>query len=204
MYKHYPTIVFGFHACNRDVGEELVSGKASFKISKNKYDWLGEGMYFWENSPYRAKLYGEDLKQQGKIEEPAVVGAAINLGYCLDLLDSEQIDLLRSAYDVLNATLKKAGVGMLPENKAGRIIIAPGDLLLRKRDCAVINFLHTQREEQKLREFDSVRGVFWEGEPIYPTAGFNEKNHIQIAVRNPNCIKGYFWPLTENSRHPLV
>jgi hypothetical protein len=21
-----------------------------------------------------------------------------------------------------------------------------------------------------------------------------EKNHIQIAIRNPNCIKGYFLP----------
>ena len=156
-------------------------------------------MYFWENSPHRAHLYGQELKDRGDIKDPIVVGAAINLGHCLDLLDSEQIELLRASYTALSNTLEKAGKPALPKNSSGRVIESPGDLLLRRRDCAVINFLHTQREVQNLKGFDSVRGVFWEGNPIYPTAGFNEKNHIQIAVRNPNCIKGYFWPLKENN-----
>lgn len=34
--------------------------------------------------------------------------------------------------------------------------------------------------------------MFTEGKPLYPGAGFHEKSHIQICVRNPNCIKGYF------------
>ena len=29
---------------------------------------------------------------------------------------------------------------------------------------------------------------------LLPGAGFKERNHIQISVRNPNCIKGYFLP----------
>jgi hypothetical protein len=50
-------------------------------------------------------------------------------------------------------------------------------------------------QEKKCNEtFDSVRGVFWEGNEPYPNAGFREKNHIQISVRNPNCIKGFFIP----------
>ena len=28
------------------------------------------------------------------------------------------------------------------------------------------------------------------GEPIYKTAGFYTKTHVQIAVCNPACIKG--------------
>ena len=39
-----------------------------------------------------------------------------------------------------------------------------------------------------------MRGVFWEGEDLYENAGFKEKNHIQICVRNSNCIKGFFIP----------
>lgn len=27
---------------------------------------------------------------------------------------------------------------------------------------------------------------------LYPSAGFREKDHIQIAVINPNCIKAFF------------
>ena len=49
------------------------------------------------------------------------------------------------------------------------------------------------------RPYDSVRGVFWEGHEIYPNAGFSEKNHIQICVCNPNCIKGYFLPRKLNN-----
>ena len=39
---------------------------------------------------------------------------------------------------------------------------------------------------------DTLKGVFTEGKPVYPGAGFNEKTHIQIVVRNHRCIKGVF------------
>lgn len=68
------------------------------------------------------------------------------------------------------------------------------DLLIRKLDCAVIESLHTFREEQGQVPYDSVRGVFFEGKEIYPNSGFREKSHIQLCIRNPNCIKGYFSP----------
>ena len=43
-----------------------------------------------------------------------------------------------------------------------------------------------------LPAYDTVRGAFWEGEPLYPSAGFKRKNHVQLCVRRPDCIKGYF------------
>ena len=33
-------------------------------------------------------------------------------------------------------------------------------------------------------------------------AGFAEKNHIQICVCNPNCIKGYFLPREIDMKYP--
>jgi len=188
--------------CEFSLAEKLVAKKSNLHNSKNAYDWLGVGMYFWENSPDRAKVYGEELKKLNKLKTPTVVGAAISLGYCLDLLDSDSLKLLKTSYDSLIKTLKAAGEEV-PANTLGSKKRSPGsdDLLLRTLDCAVINFLHAQRKQQRLRLFDSVRGVFWEGEPLYPTAGFKEKNHVQIAVTNPNCIKGYFWPRTEDQKY---
>jgi hypothetical protein len=78
----------------------------------------------------------------------------------------------------------------MPQNKGG-----DADLTLRELDCAAIQSLHKSIKENKEKEFDSVRGVFWEGKRLYPNAGFREKNHIQICVRNIDCIKGYFLPL---------
>ena len=68
-------------------------------------------------------------------------------------------------------------------------------MFLRELDCAAIETLHKSLKKNKEKEFDSVRGVFWEGKELYPKAGFREKDHIQICVRNIDCIKGYFLPL---------
>jgi hypothetical protein len=45
--------------------------------------------------------------------------------------------------------------------------------------------------------FDSTRGVFTEGGPAFEGAGLFEKSHIQICIRNPNCILGFFLPRKE-------
>lgn len=84
-----------------------------------------------------------------------------------------------------------------------RTVSEGGDLLLRDLDCAVINNLHRAMKVKK-QPFDSVRAAFWEGEDAYPGACFRELSHIQICVRNPNCIKGYFDPLKRVRGWPPV
>lgn len=63
---------------------------------------------------------------------------------------------------------------------------------LKRLDCAVINYLHHLRIGQPVEAIQTVRGVLVEGGPAYPGSGFAEKTHIQIAVRDPACIKGIF------------
>ncbi len=49
-----PGVIYGFHGCDRRVGEAvLASHTQHLKSSKNDYDWLGHGIYFWEASPER-------------------------------------------------------------------------------------------------------------------------------------------------------
>jgi hypothetical protein len=201
MYKHSPSLVLGFHVCEREIGEELLSGKGSFKASENDYDWLGHGMYFWENSPHRAKQYGEALKnRRKKLETPFVVGAVIHLGYCFDMLESHSLQILQTYYFSFKETYLKAGLEM-PINKD---IGTDTDKLLRKFDCAVFEYMHSEMKKNHAKPVDSIRAAFWESKELYPSAGFKEKNHIQICIRNPNCIKGYFRPLKMDTSHPRV
>lgn len=44
----------------------------------------------------------------------------------------------------------------------------------------------------QIKPFDSVRGAFPEGGEAFPGGGISAKTHIQICIRNPNCIKGSF------------
>ena len=199
MYSVRGNLVLAFHGCDKSVAEQIVSNPfKSLKASENSYDWLGHGVYFWENNPTRALEYAKYLKKnpgrsKHPIKEPAVLGAIINLGFCLDLVDSQSLQLVKLGHELLQTTMDTSDFETLknkptPESK---------DLLIRDLDCAVILALHKYRDEQGQRPFDSVRAVFFEGEEIYPSAGFREKNHIQICVRNPNCIKGYFLPRKE-------
>lgn len=114
-----------------------------------------------------------------------MLGAVIELGLCLDLTTQDGIDHTRSAYDSLVAAYAASGLD-LPANGGGK------DLLLRRLDCAVIETLHDIRRQAGEPTIDTVSGVFIEGDPIYDNAGFYEKTHIQICVRDPRMIKGIF------------
>ena len=56
----------------------------------------------------------------------------------------------------------------------------------------MISQLHEIREQAGQDPVDSVRGIFIEGKPIYPDAGFHTKTHCQVCVRNLLLIKGVF------------
>ena len=66
--------------------------------------------------------------------------------------------------------------------------------LLHHRDCAVINYGLPWLTKLFGIEFQTVRGMFQEGEPVFEGSDIREKSHIQIAVRDPSCILGYFKP----------
>lgn len=204
MYSFLPSLILGFHGCDREVAEAVLTDSERLKSSQNDYDWLGHGVYFWEQNPRRAKRYAElirDNPERGttRIKKPAVLGAVIHPGHCLNLLESTSLDLLKESYELLKVTMKRAG-RPLPRNIP---VEDERDLLIRKLDCAVIETLHQYREDRQEQGFDSVRGVFFEGRDLYENAGFKEKNHIQICVRNPNCIKGFFRVRDLDSAFPL-
>jgi len=69
-----------------------------------------------------------------------------------------------------------------------------GISMARKLDCAVINYLHELRKKTGEPEFDTIFGVFEEGNPIFSNSALKEKTHIQIAVRNLDMIRAYFRP----------
>ncbi len=200
LYSRRPNLVIGFHGCDLSVVNKVVAGGENLLASTNDYDWLGNGIYFWENNEARALQWAEELakRKSSSVKTPAVIGAIIDMGYCLDLTDSLCLEELKIGYETLVAMSKETGMPMPKNVNLGNST----DLLLRKLDCAVIETMHKINKLANKRPYDSVKGVFWEGRPLYPNAGFAEKNHIQICVCNPNCIKGYFLPRKIDKAYP--
>ena len=68
--------VYGFHGCDKSVAKAVLEMKSVMLSSDNDYDWLGSGIYFWEEAPARAY---EWAKWKFK-DDAAVIGAKIRLG----------------------------------------------------------------------------------------------------------------------------
>ena len=192
MYTNKTAVVFGFHGLDEEIGRKIVSGIEEIRPSKNNYDWLGHGVYFWENNPARAQKWAESQSKRSNtsVKVPFVIGAAIDLGNCFDLLQQDCLDFLAAQYEDMIADLELENEP-LPENKPW----TEQDIDFKKRelDCAVIRYALEAAKEMGI-QYDSVRAAFWEGKELYPNAGFKQYNHIQIAIINPDCIKGIFIP----------
>lgn len=193
MTRLHTSFVLGYHGCDRSLGEEILAGAATLKESSQDFDWLGPGVYFWEADPVRAREWAEEKSKRKTGFEPFVIGAAIDLRNCLDLMSRENLTLLAAAFESLREIHDKdKNLGDLPQNRLG------DDMLLRKLDNAVIRHLHEIMADQKsteVRPFDTVRGLFTEGDSVYPNSGFKAKTHVQLAVRERSikqCIKGVF------------
>ncbi|USQ95900.1 hypothetical protein [Caulobacter sp. RL271] len=171
--------LLGYHGCDATVAEQLLEG-VPFEISRNPYDWLGWGAYFWENDPERGLDWARLMQARGApITTPAVVGAIIDPGLCLDLTTQASLQVIRTAYDVAK---------QLTEGR-GETLIENTDTFRRERDCAVLNVLYESLPEPK---FQTARGIFTEGGPLYEGAHMMSRTHVQIAVRDLSCIKGVF------------
>jgi hypothetical protein len=201
LYQRLPGLVLGFHGCDASVGERVLHGKTShLNASKNKYDWLGNGIYFWENDPLRALEFARAGQAKspgapGYIETPFVLGAVIDLGLCLNLTDRSALGELAQAHKELKTLCEYTGEP-IPANKGT-------NFGARYLDRTCIELLHALRGEVNAGEadglppYDTVRSPFREGDMLYEGAGFQAENHIQIAVRNTACIRGYFRPIAK-------
>lgn len=74
MYQKLPNLVLGFHGCRKEVFESVVYQGEALKASENEYDWLGHGIYFWEQNYQRAVEWATN--RYGT--EHAVIGAVID------------------------------------------------------------------------------------------------------------------------------
>jgi len=206
MYSNRSNLIIGFHGCDKDVRDSLLTHPNDIQISEKPYDWLGHGIYFWENNYARALRWAKDKEKRGEIKEASVIGAVLTLDACFDLLDSRFTEMIGTYYNLMEANYEAIGKEM-PRNRDAKADVYH-DKILRELDCSVIEFMHETIEEQikkdtavkgfsTFKKFDSLRGVFTEGGPAFNGSGIQLKSHIQICIRNTNCIKGFFLPRKE-------
>jgi len=164
------------------------------KASANPYDWLGNGIYFWEHGPQRAYEWAiEQTRLSGrKVKASSVLGAKINLGVCLDLLDTANTQLLGEWYVELRRFMQRNGIADAAQRDARAVVVATR--CYGFRDCAVMDFALKGMARTSGYQIPDSESVFVEGLPAFPGAKIALKSHIQIAVRDPGCVTEFFRP----------
>jgi hypothetical protein len=54
-----PIEIYGFHGTNIDSAKSIL--EKGFEQSQKRYDWLGDGIYFWQDAPERAWEWAKDV-----------------------------------------------------------------------------------------------------------------------------------------------
>jgi hypothetical protein len=192
VQREIPRAVIGYHGCDRRFAQELIAGRvdiADWLASEKDYDWLGQGVYFWEHAPGRAWQWAEEHHPGAE----AVVAVEIRLGRCLDLGDTVFTSLLLGAYNATKRIADEEG-RELPKNTGGR------DQKVRRLDCWVLNFLMASLDRDNFMGFQTIRCPFEEGDPVYPGGKIREQSHVQIAVRDVKCLSPRAYLVSRGSK----
>ncbi|KFE68262.1 hypothetical protein [Hyalangium minutum] len=162
-------IVIGYHGTRAEQAH-LIVAEQQMHPSRNPYDWLGDGIYFWEESQKRAIQWAYDRFPGEAI---GVVKASIRLGTCVNLPSQDFDSLLKAAYAEIEREYQARGEPT-PTNRGKR----------RTLDCLVFNLLCDGLD----RPVDTLRGIYLEGNSLYPESGHTSHSHIHLCVRNSAAI----------------
>lgn len=190
-------LITGYHGTSLTRAEAMVD-RREFVASTRPYDWLGRGIYFFEDGPIRARVWARH-RWKGTVERPAVVRAAINLDRCLDLFDTRAHKDLREKYPEFVSHERLEGV---THNQAGLMAVggcvfttaspeidpAKRPEIQNFRDRAFIDWYvdHLQLNGIAIR---SVRGIFLDGRALFPASFLFDWAHAQIAVIDETAIE---------------
>jgi hypothetical protein len=169
--KRLEQVVEVFHGTSAKRAERILAEQLMTN-SENRGDWLGSGIYFWENSAARALKWATDRHPAA----PAVLRARIKLGLCLDLFDVKWFPVLNQAHKELGEAAVAAGnVKELPTNAGS----------MHNLDCAIVNWVC-----EHMYNVETVRGPFFEGDRLFESSQFLDLTHIQISVRVHSNVVG--------------
>lgn len=167
--------VYGYHGTSRQAASTILCN--GFRPSDNDYDWLGTGVYFFQDAPERAMQWATEQHPNN----PAVIRSVIRLENCIDLLDINWFPIIREAYSLFVDEYRKINQPLPSQN--------PERSKAHRLDCAYFNYVVQEILEPQGQRIGAIRAIFLEGERVFPTSAIFDLAHVQIAVRDLSLIE---------------
>ena len=163
-------VAVGYHGTTKASAEAILEG--GFATSKNPYDWLGDGVYFFQGASRRAWNWA--WERHGS--DAAVLGCEIQVVDFLDFTDPEWARFLTVQHDRYIEHCRIAGLPMPVQKGMAHFL-----------DREVINYSIGALRQEGVA-IRGVRGVFAEGDLVYPDSAIYVLAHVQIAVLELDVI----------------
>lgn len=170
-----PLRVYGYHGTSREKAQEIID--RGFNLSTNDYDWLGTGVYFFQDAPGRALAWASERYP----DSPTVIRSQLVLENSIDLLDIDWYPIIRETYAMFVSGYQKANIPLPRQN--------PQRSKAHRLDCAFFNYIVEKIFESQEETIGSIRAVFNEGDRIYPNSAIYDRSHIQILIRDLSLIE---------------
>ena len=164
----------GYHGTTLEAAEKIVTD--GFRPSSNPWEWLGHGIYFWQDAPNRARDWAKEWHASKGYNGPiAVVAAQIDLHNFVDLLDQVDMELVSEYAGKFESRMSELGSKLKNKYPVHRL------------DCAVFNFL-TNVLSSKGRVIRGYRAACVEGKRITTGSPIYDRSHVQLAVIDQDAI----------------
>jgi hypothetical protein len=164
--------VYGYHGTSHKNAESIL--RNGFRSSNSGGDWLGPGVYFWQDAPERAQSWAKKHHP----ENPVVIRSSIIFE------ESKNMDLLDTFWFPILVKQHKAFLSSFLELD---IPIQDKDITksnLHKLDHEFLNYISCAINEEKPGRVAVIRAAFTEGEPIFDSSAIYDLSHVQIAVKD--------------------
>jgi hypothetical protein len=167
--------VYGYHGTSRGAANSILRG--GFTPSSSGHDWLGPGIYFWQDAPGRAWEWAQ------KYDDPVVIQSQIVFEQeeAMDLLDRRWFNMLREYHSTFVDQWPVQEIPLPTQN--------PTTSKQHKLDDAYLEYIGSFLEHNKICKVSLIRAAFTEGSPIYGYSALYDLSHVQISVRDPKCIR---------------
>lgn len=169
-----------------------IKGGEEFTPSTNIGDWLGTGIYFWQDAPKRAAYWARRAARRAK-DKPAVLETQIDLTNCLDLLDLFAFNTMK--VECAEFERRTSGYEQDPlVIEDGATVYPPDGTRLvdrNKKDKALFDFATASIEAKTGKPVPVVRSAFLWGEALHKTSFVFDWSNVHICVRDHSAIQSY-------------
>jgi hypothetical protein len=167
--------VYGYHGTSRENAESIL--RNGFRSSNSGGDWLGAGVYFWQDAPKRALEWAKEKHPESPV---VVIRSSIRFeeGKTMDLLDTDWFPTLIKAYDEFLLQFNRS----VPTQDIKKSHI-------HALDHEFLNYISDVINKEKPGKIAVIRAAFTGGKPIFNSSAIHNLSHVQIAVKDNIYIK---------------